>query len=84
MGSYPELQGGKTIVTGGTAGIGKSIALSLGKEGVAVALVGRNRERGEAVGKMLRESGTQSFFVRCDVRQTEESAAAHADIVRGS
>ncbi len=82
MGSYPELQERKAIVTGATAGIGKSIALSLGKEGVDVALVGRNQERGEAVENTLRELGTQSFFVRCDVRYPEEMEAAHADIVR--
>ncbi len=82
MSSYPELQGKKAIVTGATAGIGKGIALSLGKEGVHVALVGRNQERGKAVENTLGELGTQSFFVPCDVRYPEELEAAHVDIVR--
>ena len=70
MGAYSELQGKAAIVTGATAGIGKAIALGLGREGVDVVAVGRDQGRGRAVEKML--SGTRSFFASCDVGRPEE------------
>lgn len=41
------------IVTGGTAGIGKAIALTFGKEGAHVVIFGTNHERGQEVVKSL-------------------------------
>ena len=40
-----KLTGKKTLVTGGTAGIGKEIALTFASEGAHVAIFGRNEER---------------------------------------
>jgi NAD(P)-dependent dehydrogenase (short-subunit alcohol dehydrogenase family) len=82
MGLYPELKGKAAIVTGATAGIGKSIATLLAEEGVNVAAIGRDRERGSAVEAMLREPGTESFFARCDVSSPEEVESAYSDIAR--
>lgn len=42
------LRGKKAIVTGGSRGIGKAIALELAREGVDVAIVARNQERLDA------------------------------------
>lgn len=81
MGLYPELKGKKAIVTGATAGIGKSIAVLLAGEGVDVAAIGRDRERGGAVEATLRGAGTGSFFARCDVSSPEEVEAAYGEIV---
>ena len=38
------LQGKNAIVTGGAAGIGRAIALRLGKEGVSVGIIDLNEE----------------------------------------
>lgn len=40
-----NLQGKNAILTGASGGIGKAVALALAKEGVNLALVGRNREK---------------------------------------
>ena len=42
------------IVTGGTSGVGKSIAVALAKEGAKVILVARNREKGHSVAEEIR------------------------------
>lgn len=81
MGTYPELSGKMAIVTGATAGIGKSIARCLAQEGVDVAAVGRDRERGQAMETMLQELDTNSFFVRCEVTIPEEIEAAYSEVV---
>jgi NAD(P)-dependent dehydrogenase (short-subunit alcohol dehydrogenase family) len=42
------------LVTGGTDGIGKAIALSLARQGIAVVVVGSNAEKGAAAARELR------------------------------
>jgi len=48
-----ELTGKVAVVTGGSRGIGKAIALELAREGVDVAICGRQRESLEAVTREL-------------------------------
>ena len=50
-----ELQGKVAIVTGGSKGIGKAIALELAKEGVDVAIASRSKEPLEKTAKELSE-----------------------------
>ena len=45
------------VVTGGTRGIGKVIALQLAKAGTAVAVVGRNAQKSEEVVATVKETG---------------------------
>jgi len=81
MGLYPELKGKKAVVSGATAGIGKSVAILLAGEGVDVAAMGRDAERGSAVEAQLREMGTDSFFARCEISSPEEVDAAYKEAV---
>jgi NAD(P)-dependent dehydrogenase (short-subunit alcohol dehydrogenase family) len=74
---YPELKGRKAIVTGATAGIGKSIALQLAREEVDVAAISRNNERGLLAEKELRKLGTKSFFASCNVANPDDAQAAY-------
>jgi len=48
-----DLKGRKALVTGGTAGIGRAIALKLVQEGADVAIFGTNAERAQSVLKEL-------------------------------
>lgn len=54
------LKGKKAIVTGGTAGIGKAIAIAFAKAGASVAIFGTNAERASSVLKELQELSCQS------------------------
>jgi NAD(P)-dependent dehydrogenase (short-subunit alcohol dehydrogenase family) len=62
-----ELSGKAAIVTGATSGIGEACAVSFARHGAAVALVGRNRERGFAVEAAIRSEGFSARFIECDV-----------------
>ena len=47
------LQGKRALVTGGSLGIGKAIALELAREGVDVAIVARSKDQLEATAREL-------------------------------
>jgi NAD(P)-dependent dehydrogenase (short-subunit alcohol dehydrogenase family) len=60
------------LVTGGTSGIGRATALLFAREGATVAVVGRNRERGQQVVNEIEAAGGQAIFLACDVRVAED------------
>lgn len=66
-----HLLGKKALVTGGTSGIGKEIALTFARQGADVIIFGTNIERGEQVLKELQQiSSSQGFaFYSVDVSQ---------------
>jgi NAD(P)-dependent dehydrogenase (short-subunit alcohol dehydrogenase family) len=62
-----ELTGKVAIVTGGSRGVGKAIALELAREGVDVVICGRNREALEtAATELTRETGRRIVPVPTD------------------
>lgn len=56
------------LITGGTSGIGEATALLFAQEGAEVVITGRNRERGAAVLKRIKEVGSEGTFLQADVR----------------
>jgi NAD(P)-dependent dehydrogenase (short-subunit alcohol dehydrogenase family) len=68
-------------VTGSTAGIGKSIAIEFAAQGAAVAVHGRNVERGGAVVEEIRAQGGEADFFAADIRTEETCASLVADTI---
>jgi enoyl-[acyl-carrier protein] reductase III len=64
-----SLEGGSVLVTGGTRGIGKAIALRLAAEGAARIALGylRNDSAAEEAAKELRAAGAEPVLVRGNV-----------------
>ena len=80
-----SLKGASVLVTGGTRGIGRAIALRLVADGAARAVLGymRNDTAAEEAAALIREAGAEPVLVRgnvADARVVEELAAG----VRGN
>src|SRR5580693_7201747 len=83
LGRLFSLAGRVALVTGGSAGIGRGIALALGQAGAAVVLVARQESRLRAVTAELGEAGGRAAWVAADLgdrgeldRAAEQAAAA--------
>ncbi len=55
------------LVTGAGSGIGKAVAVALGREGYAMVLAGRRREPIEAVAEEVRAGGAEAIAATADV-----------------
>lgn len=78
-----ELKGKRALVTGGSRGIGKSIARTLAQEGVSVALLARNAEAlSAAASEIAAETGQKVIAVSADTSSDEQVRAAVAEAVR--
>jgi NAD(P)-dependent dehydrogenase (short-subunit alcohol dehydrogenase family) len=69
------------VVIGGTGVLGGALALGLAQAGAAVAVLGRNAERGEARAHLIREAGHRAVFINCDAQNSASLKAAHADVI---
>ena len=67
-----ELKGKTVIVTGASRGIGKEIALSLGKEGMNVVLAARNEGELNALQQELEGLGAKALAVPTNIAEEEE------------
>ena len=61
------LQGQVIIVTGGSQGIGRSIALACAREGASVVIAARTKARLDAVVEEMRAQGGEGLAVTTDV-----------------
>ena len=68
---YPELSGKVALVTGSSRGIGKGIALRLGREGMKVVVTSRTAETVEATTEELRSVGIDVAPVAADLSTDE-------------
>lgn len=78
-----KLENQVALVTGGTAGIGKGIALKLASEGARIAIFGRNAERGQAVIEEINSQfgSDRAAFYQVDVSKKENVSEAIKGVV---
>jgi 3-oxoacyl-[acyl-carrier protein] reductase len=76
-----DLTGKKAIVTGGSRGIGKSIALSLANSGADVAIIyAHNAEKAKETTEDIEGLGRKSIALKCDVSNESEVEVAVTNI----
>ena len=71
---------GKTyVVTGGTQGIGRAVAVALAEAGAGgIVFCGRNRENGSAVEAELADAGAKAHYVHADLARPDDCHAVIA------
>jgi NAD(P)-dependent dehydrogenase (short-subunit alcohol dehydrogenase family) len=76
------LSGKYAVVTGGSQGLGETIARTFAAAGAAgLVICGRNAANGEAVARAITDSGCPTYFVRADLAKVSEcrKVVAEAD-----
>jgi NAD(P)-dependent dehydrogenase (short-subunit alcohol dehydrogenase family) len=76
------LQDKVALVTGGTSGIGKAVAVALAQNGAKVVVAGRRVAEGQAVIEEVKSAGGEGRFVRADVAQEGDVKNLIAETVK--
>ncbi|MGA2274725.1 MAG: SDR family NAD(P)-dependent oxidoreductase [Bryobacteraceae bacterium] len=75
------LQGGTAVVTGGSRGLGKAIALALGSAGARLALVSRSAAALNAAAREIRGGGTEVEVFPADVTDERQVRQLERDVL---
>lgn len=76
MSEEKELTGQVAVVTGASGGIGKAVALELGRRGADMALLARSQGRLEEVAAQIQDLGNKALVIPTDVSSSESVQAA--------
>ena len=74
------LDGKMAVVTGGSRGLGRAMALALGGAGARLALVGRDREKLAETQALAKDRGIESEIYICDVREESQVSKLEQDV----
>lgn len=71
-----SLKGKKVLITGGSRGLGRAVALALATEGVDVAITGRNEATLKSVTQEIESKGVKSAYAVFDITSKKEVYSA--------
>jgi len=77
----PKLQGKTALITGGSKGLGKAMAVALAQEGASLALVSRDRGNLESVAAEAKKAANAAGS-DCDARVFVADVSREADVAR--
>ena len=70
----PRLQGARCLVTGGSSGIGRALAVLLGSYGASVLVVARSEDELAATCAEIEKAGGTAKYVPCDLSDSKDIA----------
>jgi NAD(P)-dependent dehydrogenase (short-subunit alcohol dehydrogenase family) len=70
--SEMRLKNKAALITGGSLGIGKAIAIRFSQEGAKVAISGRGREALEETAQIIRSAGGEAMTIEADVQNKQQ------------
>lgn len=86
-GSYEgsgQLEGKKTLITGGDSGIGAAVAIAFAREGadVAIAFLPSERDDAERIGALIHAAGRKAALIACDISDPIQAGALVEEVER--
>jgi NAD(P)-dependent dehydrogenase (short-subunit alcohol dehydrogenase family) len=78
--SDKKLDGRVAVITGASKGLGKAMALALASAGARIALVSRNLEQLNAVGRSVKDAGGEARVFQADVCAEEQVRKLERDV----
>jgi NAD(P)-dependent dehydrogenase (short-subunit alcohol dehydrogenase family) len=78
--SEKKLDGKVAVITGASKGLGKAMALALAAEGAQIALVSRNLEQLNEVGRAVKNAGGKARVFQADVAEEEQVRKLERDV----
>ncbi|QXD13689.1 glucose 1-dehydrogenase [Rhodocaloribacter litoris] len=76
-----EFENKVVLITGGSSGLGRAMAMAFAQRGACVAIAARREERGRTVVREIEGRGGKAMFVPCDVAIGEEVERLVAETV---
>lgn len=77
-----DVKGQLALITGGSKGLGRALALSLAKKGCNIAIICRDTETGEKTAKEVMEQGVRAKVYQADVSNFDQVSLAKQSIER--
>jgi NAD(P)-dependent dehydrogenase (short-subunit alcohol dehydrogenase family) len=78
--SDKKLDGKVAVITGASKGLGKAMAVALGAAGARIALVSRNVEHLNAVGRAVKQAGGDARVFQADVANEQQVQKLERDV----
>jgi NAD(P)-dependent dehydrogenase (short-subunit alcohol dehydrogenase family) len=78
--SEKKLDGKVAVITGASKGLGKAMALALAAEGARIALVSRNIEQLNEVGRAVKNAGGEARVFQADVADEDQVRKLERDV----
>jgi NAD(P)-dependent dehydrogenase (short-subunit alcohol dehydrogenase family) len=78
--SEKKLDGKVAVITGASKGLGKAMALALAAEGARIALVSRNLEQLNEVGRAVKNAGGEARVFQADVAEEDQVRKLERDV----
>ncbi len=79
-----SLQNKVALITGGSKGLGRAMAVALAAEGATIALVSRDREKLESVAGEVRTAGGQAHVFVADVANEDDVLRLEKEVAAGA